>query len=104
MMETVIAGRCARIESRLCVEQDFSAPWLHRWADAIGQPVRLHRKLWEYAAIVEALAHRGCFGLDAPTRALGFGVGQEPLPELFARLGCSVLATDLSAEAPGVEQ
>jgi SAM-dependent methyltransferase len=104
MRETMAATRCVRIESRLCVERDFSAPWLHRWAEAIGQPIRLHRKLWEYAAIVEALAQRGMFGLDEQTRGLGFGVGKEPLPDLFARLGCSVLATDLQANAAGVEQ
>jgi hypothetical protein len=58
--------------------------------------MHMHRKLWEYAFISQALHERG---LLAPGRCgLGFAVGQEPLPELFASLGCEILATDLATE------
>lgn len=56
----------------------------------------MHRKLWEYCYITQALHERG---LLAPgRRGLGFAVGQEPLPALFASLGCHILATDLETE------
>lgn len=32
------------------------------------------------------------------SRGLGYGVGQEPLPALFASYGCEILATDLATE------
>ena len=52
----------------------------------------LHRKMWEWLFIAEALRERG---LLAPGRAgLGFGVGQEPLVALFADAGCDLVATD----------
>ena len=52
----------------------------------------LHRKMWEWLFIAEALRERG---LLAPGRSgLGFGVGQEPLVALFADAGCDVVATD----------
>ena len=57
----------------------------------------LHRKMWEWLFIAEALHERG---LLAPGRAgLGFGVGQEPLVALFAAEGCDLVATDQPHEA-----
>ena len=60
------------------------------------EPPRLHRKLWEFCYIDEALYERG---LLAPGETgLGFGVGEEPLPALFASYGCSVVATDMDSD------
>jgi SAM-dependent methyltransferase len=58
--------------------------------------VPLHRKLWEWFFITEALAERDM--LRPGRRGLGFGVGREPLVALFASMGCEVLATDQSSE------
>ncbi len=52
----------------------------------------LHRKMWEWLFIAEALRERGM--LAAGRRGLGFGVGQDPLVALFAAEGCDVVATD----------
>lgn len=53
----------------------------------------VHRKMWEWLYICEAL-HRA--GMLVPgRRGLGFGVGREPLVALFARMGCDIVATDL---------
>jgi SAM-dependent methyltransferase len=52
-----------------------------------------HRKTWEYCAVAQALFERG--KLQPGMRALGFAVGVEPLPALFARHGVDVLATDV---------
>lgn len=53
----------------------------------------LHRKLWEWCAIAEALEKRGM--LQNGKHGLGFAVGREPLASLFAKLGCEITATDL---------
>lgn len=55
-----------------------------------------NRKLWEWAYIAEAAAQAGV--LEPGNRALGFGVGNEPLPALFASRGLDVVATDQGAE------
>ena len=46
------------------------------------------------------LAERG--KLAPGMRGLGFAVGREPLPALFASLGCAVVATDLDPRTEGV--
>ncbi|MEP7017444.1 MAG: class I SAM-dependent methyltransferase [Actinomycetota bacterium] len=56
-----------------------------------------NRKTWEWAYIAEAVTQAG---LMKPGRtALGFGVGNEPLPALFVSRGLDVLATDQGAES-----
>lgn len=60
------------------------------------RPTMVHRKMWEWLFISEAL-HRG--GMLAPgRRGVGFGVGREPLVALFAGMGCEIVATDLDPE------
>ncbi len=53
-----------------------------------------NRKVWEWGLIAEAVSASGL--MSAGRSALGFGVGNEPLPALFASHGMSVLATDQS--------
>jgi len=55
----------------------------------------MHRKQWEHSFVIQALYERGV--LSPGKRGLGFAVGQEPLPALFASFGCRILATDLDA-------
>jgi hypothetical protein len=57
-----------------------------------GRDVMLHRKMWEWLFIAEALHERGM--LAPGRRGLGFGVGQEPLVAAFAAQGCDLVATD----------
>jgi SAM-dependent methyltransferase len=54
-----------------------------------------HRKLWEFVYVLRAAEQHG--KLEPGLRAVGFGVGQEPIPAVLARFGLSVLATDLDA-------
>lgn len=58
--------------------------------------MRLHRKLWEWCYITQALFERGM--LRKGRRGLGFAVGREPLSALFANYGCSIVASDLFEE------
>ena len=90
------------LRSSLCTEASLTSDRFVRWAERIrpawdhagsGLPVLIHRKLWEWLFIIEALSERGM--LLPGRRGLGFGVGNDPLPSLFASLGCEIVATDL---------
>ncbi len=85
------------ITSKLCVQKDFYTPWYSRWARALKEPLVLHRKQWESVIIAQSLAERG--QLQPGKRGIGFGVGQEPLPALFAKYGCTIVATDLDVQS-----
>jgi hypothetical protein len=94
------------LRSQLCSAESLRAPALRAWAERLrplwaagddAREVMLHRKMWEWLFIAEALRERG---LLAPGRAgLGFGVGREPLVALFADAGCDVVATDQPLDA-----
>jgi hypothetical protein len=89
------------LRSQLCSAESLRSPALRAWAERLrpmwaagdeARDVMLHRKMWEWLFISEALQERGML---APGRTgLGFGVGQEPLVALFAAAGCDVVATD----------
>ncbi len=93
------------LRSQACSLASLTSPALLQWADPLrpawdqegsGAPYFVHRKLWEWLFIVEALHERGM--LAPGRRGLGFGVGREGLASLFASLGCRIVATD---QAPG---
>lgn len=80
------------LRSRLCTQEQFDCPYYRRWCARLGEPPRLHRKQWEFCFIAQALFERGM--LAPAKKGLGFGVGREPLPSLFASFGCQIIATD----------
>jgi SAM-dependent methyltransferase len=91
------------LSSQMCRREQLDSPPFRRWAERMrpawdqantGVPVFVHRKLWEWLFIAEALRERG--RLREGMRGLGFGVGQEPLASLFASLGCTIVATDMA--------
>jgi hypothetical protein len=82
--------------SQACTASQASEPAYGYWSTRFGEAPRLHRKQWEFCFILQACATGGV--LAPGLRALGFGVGQEPLPALFAAAGMEVVATDLDAE------
>lgn len=94
------------LTSQLCTLASLESPALRRWSDRLrpmwdpdGQdprPVMLHRKMWEWLYICQALSERGM--LQPGRRGLGFGVGREPLVAVFAAAGCQVVATDLQPD------
>jgi glycosyltransferase involved in cell wall biosynthesis len=83
--------------STLCRAQHFRMPLYKYWCDALRETPRFHRKQWEYVFICQALFERGF--LAPGKRAVGFGVGREPLVSLFALHGVTVLASDLDIES-----
>lgn len=90
-----------KLSSCVCTEKDFHTKAFRHWCCQIAEEWRLHRKLWEYLYICQALYERGM--LSAGRRGLGFAVGLEPLPSLFASKGVQIVASDLCASDPRAE-
>ncbi len=92
------------LDSTVCRAEHLSSDWFQRWDAAYAlprdpaQPDRgefswgQQRKIWEWYAITQALEERDM--LRPGRTGIGFAVGQEPLPAMFAAKGASVLATD----------
>ena len=85
-----------RRQSELCKQADFALDAYRYWTSAMGLVPTFHRKHWEFFYICQALYERGL--LTEGRKGLGFGVGREPLPALFASLGCTIVATDQAAD------
>jgi hypothetical protein len=86
-----------RLRSCQCTQAQLQSETFQAWGARMHElPMHMHRKVWEYCYIAQALYERGM--LTQGRRGLGFAVGQEPLPALFASLGCEIVATDLAAE------
>ncbi|UUO05494.1 class I SAM-dependent methyltransferase [Blastopirellula sp. J2-11] len=84
------------LQSCLCTRSQLESPAFRTWTARMHEPWHLHRKLWEFCYIAQTLYERGL--LSAGRRGLGFAVGEEPLPSLFASLGCEIIASDLAAD------
>ena len=87
------------LKSNMCHQAQQASDVFQGWVPRIREhPGHMHRKVWEFCYIAQALSERGL--LSPGKRGLGFAVGQEPLTALFADSGCEILATDLgTAEA-----
>jgi SAM-dependent methyltransferase len=85
------------LKSGLCTQAQLESPAFQAWVYQVHEtPGHLHRKVWEYCFIAQALHERG--KLKPGSYGIGFAVGQEPMPALFASYGCRILATDLATE------
>jgi 2-polyprenyl-3-methyl-5-hydroxy-6-metoxy-1,4-benzoquinol methylase len=80
-------------------QTDIESDWLAHWCSQLGIPVVYHRKIWEYAYVLQTL--HDCGMLESGRRGLGFGCGQEPIPSYLTALGVGVTVTDLPTEAAG---
>lgn len=80
------------ITTKICNKEDFDTEEFKNWSELMKEEFRYHRKLWEYCTIAQALKERNM--LKKGKRGIGFAVGEEPLPSLFASKGCRILATD----------
>ncbi len=80
-------------KSELCKAKDVRTEWYKKWCSAIDEVPRYHRKQWEFVYIIQALWERGC--LQKGKKGLAFAVGTEPLPAVFAKMGCEIVATDI---------
>jgi hypothetical protein len=79
-----------------CSAADFLHPQYAAICHEIKNQPIYHRKLWEWVFVIYHLQKAGV--LRAGNRGLGFGVGQERLPALFAKYGTTIVATDAPDE------
>lgn len=75
-----------------CSATDMLHPRYRDLCNSLHSPPKLHRKLWEWVFVLHHLENAGV--IRESMRGIGFGVGQESLPALFAGRGVSILATD----------
>jgi SAM-dependent methyltransferase len=80
---------------------DFLHARYHAICKQLCGPPVWHRKQWEWVFIIHHLQRAGV--LRPGSRGVGFGVGQESLPALFASYGCEVIATDAPQDVAGWE-
>ena len=79
-----------------CCVRDFLHPRFARIIELMQHSLVLHRKLWENVFIFDKLEKADV--VRSPRRGLGFGVGKEMLPAVFAAAGASITATDAPPE------
>lgn len=84
------------MNSKPSTQADVESPWFRYWVNEIHCAPLPHRKLWEFAYILQNMHGLGV--LKPGFRALGFGCGEEPLPSYFASHGMHVTVTDLHPE------
>lgn len=87
------------LKSCICTQKQLESPDFRLWHARMREEkiCLLHRKVWEWCFIAQALYERDM--LKAGRKGVGFAVGREPLTALFANFGCTVLATDLDEES-----
>lgn len=83
--------------SQLATKNQFEEEEFEFWRNELHEPKRYHRKVWEFCYVAQILNKYGY--LKPGMNGLGFAVGQEPLPALFAKYGCQILATDQDFKA-----
>lgn len=86
-------ARHVGLESKLSTQSDIESDWFAHWCSELKLPLMVHRKIWEYAYLMQAIHDGG--GLRPGVRGLGFGCGTEPLASYFAARGMDVVMTDL---------
>ncbi len=80
-------------KSEVISEKRFLESNFFLWMDLLRDPPRLHSKQFQNYAIMEAANSILDLGKNG-VKAIGFGVGVEPIPAGLAKLGYKVLATD----------
>jgi cyclopropane fatty-acyl-phospholipid synthase-like methyltransferase len=82
--------------SKPTTQADMESPWFAYWCRQLKIAPIYHRKIWEYAFVMQCLHDHGL--LREGMTAMGFGCGEEPIASYFASCGLEVLVTDLNAE------
>jgi SAM-dependent methyltransferase len=86
----------AGLDSKLSTQADLESAWARHWLSELKITPFLHRKLWEFAYILQVLHDRGL--LRRGVRGVGFGCGREPLASYFATRAMDVVTSDLPPE------
>jgi 2-polyprenyl-3-methyl-5-hydroxy-6-metoxy-1,4-benzoquinol methylase len=89
------------LRNKPTTQADIESAWFAWWCKELKIAPLYHRKLWEYAFVLQALFENG--KLRPGMRGLGFGCGEEPIASFLASEGVTVTVTDLDpARARGL--
>jgi len=91
-----LAPCVANLHSKASTQADLESDWAAYWCGELKAARVFHRKLWEFAFVLQALWERGMIGPDK--RGLGFGCGHEPIPSYLASKGVRLTVTDMAPE------
>jgi len=91
-----VTARPLGLSSRPSRQSDIESDWLPYWCAELKIPVTYHRKIWEFAFLLQSLFDADL--LKQGGRALGFGCGEEPIASYLAARGLDVTVTDLDPE------
>ncbi len=86
----------ARPDSQLVTASQIYEDSFAPWSAYFRHEPEMDRKVWEYAYILQAVSAYADLG--EKSRGLCFGSGKELLPAIFAKRGCSIVATDFVPE------
>jgi SAM-dependent methyltransferase len=89
------------LRSKPSTQADLESTWAAYWCQELKIPLVFHRKLWEFAYILQGLHESGV--MRAHARGLGFGCGAEPIASYLAARGVEIVATDLQPERQEAE-
>jgi hypothetical protein len=81
-------------------QDDMETRWFRYWCEQLRERPRYHRKLWEFAYIMQGLHAAGALKPEA--RVLILGAGYQPAPSYLAAKGAEVVIAQHGDEAmPG---
>jgi SAM-dependent methyltransferase len=84
---------------KIANEADLRSEWMKTiFQKELKLTAAVHRKHWELAQIVNIVQKLQL--CEVGKKGLVFAVGEERLPSLFAKYGCSVVATDMNQDDP----
>lgn len=93
-LDTPVKPEFIGITSKITTQEDMESPWCRYWINQLKIDFRYHRKLWEYAFVLQALYENGMFGKEG----LGLACGHEPIPSYLISKGCKITAGDKPAD------
>lgn len=85
------------LASKATTQADIESQWFAYWCRELRCAPLYHRKLWEFAFLLQGLFDSQ--KLVAGARGLGFGCGEEPLASYFASKDMFPTVTDLHPAA-----
>lgn len=83
--------------SQVVTASQFRSPLYKKWCDEMNEEQSVRRKQWEFVYVMQVLNLKN--KIQPGSKGLGFGVGTEPLPAVFAKYGCEILASDQDIES-----
>ena len=95
-IDTISQPTVWNMVSKPTTQNDIESPWFRFWCSELKIAPIYHRKLWEFAFLLQCLYEQNM--LVSGLKGIGFGCGEEPMASYFASRGIDVLVTDLELE------